>query len=600
MADNKDILTPGQYGEEGCDQTNPIVDTSQYLEKDNYLGEFESEAEKEIARVNLGVPDVDSVYQKIESDNQAKKFIQEAMQLHLNTDDPHGILPQVNDKLKGIVKDDGTTPFKAPQAGIDPISDYHLVTKRFVTSLLRSHLEDNDPHHIMELVNEALTEYVKASQVYFKDEVYTKAELSKMLNDYLKNDGTTPFKRPQLGIDPKTDGHLTTKRYVDNLIQEHLVEIDPHGFLTTLNKRLALYYKKTETYSKAETYSRIQLDSIINALVRDAAKNIMDEHIYASDPHGTLQAVKNEHYVKRDGSIPFTQPQKGQEAIEDDEFVTLGQIKALIGDPDDPDNPGIIGGGCEGWKTSGPVQTTVGFVEDNTQLPEKLTCQEIFDLIFYGKGIDVNSPEYWPIGESCPVEMIIHGAVADIQLIELYQNGELIGTYTPEQFESGSYTDTSLPLNVDTTTFTFKVCYMNGTCLEATSVTKIGYYSFVGLLPKWYSGSNLNYEYLQQLAADDPLNNENILFTDLTLTKRYQFSSPGDPKHLFIMIPKSDNKTLYQLVTPSQQFGIDAFDVISDLPIVYPGGSTKVYTVYIYREALTGLNIEVTFKFDKN
>lgn len=41
--------------------------------------------------------------------------------------------------------------------------------------------------------------------------------------------------------------------------------------------------------------------------------------------------------------------------------------------------------GCEGWKTSGPVQTTVGFVEDNTQLPDHLTCQEIFDLIFMEK-----------------------------------------------------------------------------------------------------------------------------------------------------------------------------------------------------------------------
>ena len=195
--------------------------------------------------------------------------------------------------------------------------------------------------------------------------------------------------------------------------------------------------------------------------------------------------------------------------------------------------------------------------------------------------------------------MTIHGSVADVQLIELYQNGELFGAYTPDLFESGTYTDTSLPLEVDTSVFTFKVCYMNGTCLEATSTTHIGYYSYVGLLPKWYTGANITYEYLQQLIAEDPVNNGNVLFTELNYTKRYQFDSPGDPKHLFIMVPKSDNKTLYQLVTPSQQFGIDAFDVIADLPLVYPGGSTKVYTVYIYREALTGLNIEVTFKFDK-
>lgn len=111
-------------------------------------------------------------------------------------------------------------------------------------------------------------------------------------------DGTTPFKRPQLGIDPKSDGHLTTKRYVDNLIQEHLYDIDPHGFISTLNDRLSKYYRKTETYSKSETYSRQQLDSIISGLVRDAANSVLDEHIHSYDPHGTLQSVKNEHYVK--------------------------------------------------------------------------------------------------------------------------------------------------------------------------------------------------------------------------------------------------------------------------------------------------------------
>ena len=66
------------------------------------------------------------------------------------------------------------------------------------------------------------------------------------------------------------------------------------------------------------------------------------------------------------------------------------------------------------------------------------------------------------------------------------------------------------------------------------------------------------------------------------------------------MVPKEDGKILYQMSTPSQQFGIDAFDVIKDLPLIMDDGSTVVYTVYIYRETITGLNnVEVTFKFDK-
>lgn len=589
MAD-KDILTPGVQDE--C--TQPIVEneTPTYLEKDNYLGEFESEVEKELVRTNLGVPSLEDTFNKTETSNEAKRIIQEALQQHLNAEDPHSILPQVDDKLNGTVKNDGSTPFILPQTGVDPITEYHLTTKRFVENLLKSHLDSSDPHNIMSLVEEALGEYVKASQVYFKKEVYNREEVNSLLDPFVKMDGTTPFKRPQLGVDPKSSGHLTTKRYVDNLISEHLYDVDPHGFISTLNDRLSKYYRKTETYSKAETYSRKQLDSIISGLVRDAAKAVLDEHIYASDPHGTLDSVRKEHYVKRDGSVPFTQPQSGVDAAKDEDLVTLRQLKSYIESLE-------LSGQCGGWITSGPVQTTVGFVEDNTQLPEHLTCQEIFDLIFYGKEIEVKSPEYWAGEEGCPVEMYIHGAVVDALSIELYQNDELIGTYTYDQFVDGKYTETSLPLTSEVTTFKLKVCYLNGTCLEATSTTKIGYFSYLGLLPKWYSGSNINLEYLNELIASDPVNNIQFLFSEDTVSHRYKFNSPEDPKHIFIMVPKSDNKVLYQMSTPSQQFGTDAFDIIADLPIVYSNGVTKVFTVYIYREVLFGLNnVEITFKFD--
>lgn len=45
MAD-KDILTPGAGGE--CAQPITTAEPTNYLEKDNYLGEFESEVEKSL------------------------------------------------------------------------------------------------------------------------------------------------------------------------------------------------------------------------------------------------------------------------------------------------------------------------------------------------------------------------------------------------------------------------------------------------------------------------------------------------------------------------------------------------------------------------
>lgn len=596
MADTT-ILVPGNPGGE-CNPSISIEDTSKYLIKDNYLGEFEENFEKEIARENLGVYGKTDVYTQDETLLVIKESNKELLDNHLDADDPHGIIPQIEPRFNGLVRDDGTTPFTQPQTGVDPISDFHLTTKRFVSSLLTGHLGKTDPHNIMPLVQEALKEYIKATQVYNKKEVYTRKEVEGLIGGFVKKDGTTPFIKPQLGVTPLSDNHLSTKKYADDLMRSHMVDIDPHGFGSILSQKMSNYYKKSETYSKAETYSRAQISLIINELVRDAALSAIEEHINQYDPHGVLREIDSRNYVKRDGSVPFTSPQKGIDATEDDELITLRQLKELIGDPEDPDNPGQIGG-CEGWKTSGPVQTTVGFVEDNTLLPEKLSCQEVLDLIFYGKGIDVKSPAYCAHGQTVPVTMIIHGSTALIQYGELWQDGVQIGIYSKEDFAGGEYTVDSLPITKDTP-FTFKVMYENGTELQAQCMTKVAYLAFIGLLPKWYNGSNVTYDYLLDLIVDDPLNNTIDTSGDSIseIKQKYSFSSPGELKHPFVALPK-DYPNLVQLITPSQNFGLEAFDIISDIPMRIPGvAGDKIYKIYIYREALVALNVEVTFKFN--
>jgi hypothetical protein len=69
--------------------------------------------------------------------------------------------------------------------------------------------------------------------------------------------------------------------------------------------------------------------------------------------------------------------------------------------------------------TSGPVLTTVGYVEDNASLPRELTLQEIMDAIFYGKTIEVVAPEIAVVGSSVEVSMHIRGN-ATISSAELY------------------------------------------------------------------------------------------------------------------------------------------------------------------------------------
>lgn len=584
MADNV-ILTPGGSGNE-CVTPAQEVDTSQFLKRDNYFGEYESESDKQIARTNLGVPSTEEVYDKTSANLQILQAVKQSMDTHLATEDPHNILPQIEGKFDGLVKQDGTTPFTAPQTGVDPIQDLHLTTKRFVTELMNSHLAKTDPHNVIPLVEEILKVYVTADQIYKKVELYTRAQTDDLLKNVVKRDGTTAFLKPQLGVTPLADGHLSTKKYVDDVMFSHLVDADPHGFVTLLNQRLNNYFKKTETYSKAETYSRNQLDAIISQLVVDAARGAIEEHVNQYDPHGTLKEIYSKHYVQRDGSVPFTAPQKGVPAVEDDELVTKSQLQ-----------DSIVGESI--WITSGPVQTTVGFVEDNMDVGEKLNLQEIMDAIFYGKSVDVMSPPFAPLGSVVDVDMFIRGSVGIVQYAELLQNGTAIGTYTKDQFEMGQLTVQSLPINEDTT-FTFRVYYPNGTYLEDTCETKVAFDVFVGILPKWFPASSVSYDYLMELVTSDPTNNS-IDHTGSAadeIKHKYDFSSPTELKQIFIAMPK-DYPDLIQMTTPSQQFGIEAFDIISDIPFEVPGlDNSKIYKIYVYKESLVTLNLEVTFKFD--
>ena len=211
MADNS-ILTPGGSGNECINPVNEQIDTSQFLKVDYRLGEFESESDKQIARINLGAAGINDVYDKTSADLKTLEAVKTSMDTHLATEDPHNIIPTIESKLEGFVKEDGTTPFLAPQTGVDPLTDFHLTTKRFVTALMDSHLAKTDPHNIIPLVEEILKVYVTTDQIYRKVELYTREQVDDLIKNFVRRDGTTAFLKPQLGVTPVADGHLSTKK----------------------------------------------------------------------------------------------------------------------------------------------------------------------------------------------------------------------------------------------------------------------------------------------------------------------------------------------------------------------------------------------------
>ena len=588
MADDS-ILTPG-YQEIKDPSTKPL-DTINYLEKDNYLSEFESEGEKAVVRENLDVYSKDSVYNKTESDTLLDRTIKEAFDKYLNMEDPHGILPTVEEMIEGVVRNDGSTPFLAPQQGVDPVQDYHLATKRFVTRLLTEHTDAEDPHRILPEVEDMLEQYVKQSQVYFKNQLYTKNEIDQQSGQYIKRDGSTPFTKAQIGADPQIDSHLATKRYVDAVMYKHLVDVDPHGFIAILNKRLAQYAKVSNVYDKSQTYSRVQIDSIIRSLVHDAAKEAIIDHVSEFDPHNILAEVRKLKYTKQDGTTPFKAPQKGVDAVDPQDLVTLHQVEEKIseqlGEPEQPT-----------WITSGPVEAQVGMVKEGDTLASSITFQEAMDAIFYGKRVKLTVPELSSVGESFPITLCIQGSLATVDYAEIWQNGKYLATITKEDLEeSGCVTVDGLPIDSDSEV-TAKVFYTNGSIHEVTETVSVALPVFIGIIPRWKFGNTVTYNQLLELSLEDSKNNK---FYDKgihlqSIEHSYDFDEDREQK-IIVALPVTYNN-LAEMSNSAQVVTADAFEVIDQIPFQVPGSTSDIiYKIYIYKQDLYSLNTTMKFKF---
>ena len=591
MADNS-ILTPGYQDPIETPVTSPPQEDC--LIKDNLLSEYETEEEKSVVRENLNVPSKDSVYSRQDVDTQVSEKIRATIQEYLNMEDPHGILPTVAEMIADMVKSDGSTPFTAPQTGVDPQTAQHLTTKNYVDKLVREHVNADDPHNILPEVAILLEKYVRITDVYVKSQLYTKQDIDNQAKDYIRKDGSTPFTKAQIGADPQIDSHLATKRYVDKSLYNHQVDVDPHGFLTILNQRLASYAKKKDVYDKTQTYSRTQIDSIIHNLVNETIDASLQS--FMDTVNDKFEYIRLQKYVKQDGSVPFRRPQAGVDAVEEEHLTTLRQLNQAVEDLEQNLTEQIQAKECL-WKTSGPVESTVGHIDDNTPVPATMSLQEVLDAIFYGKGISISAPDYVTINNKVPITLCVHGSTGLIDVAELYQDGKLTISFVKEDFENGCVTVDSLPI-IEDTEFTFKVTYTNEAVHEESITVKAALPIFVGLLPKWKFGNMITWNYLEELASEEPNNNQFINSSNNLnqISINYSFQD-AKLRHPFIVVPVS-YPDLDNMSTTPQRFGIDAFDVIDMIPLQVPGIEKDIiFKIYIYRQALSSLNQEVTFNF---
>lgn len=554
------------------------------------LGEF-NDGQKALARENLDVYDRNTVYTKQASDEKLNETIKKAFEKYLNEEDPHGILPEVRQMIEGFVRADGSTPFTAPQRGVDPVQDFHLATKRFVTKILRDHINDDDPHRVIPQVEDMLEQYVKQADVYFKSQLYTKNEIDQQSGKYIKKDGSTPFTKAQIGADPQIDSHLTTKRYVDQVIYNHLVDVDPHGFIAILNNRLATYAKTSNVYDKSQTYSKVQIDSIIRSLVHDAAREAIIDHLNEFDPHNILAEVRKEKYVKQDGTIPFRAPQKGVDAVDPQDLVTLHQVEEKIGEQLGELEQPV-------WITSGPVEAQVGMVKEGDTLASSVTFQEAMDAIFYGKRVKLTVPELSNIGESFPITLCIQGSLATVDYAEIWQDDKYLVTITKEDLEeSGCVTVDGLPIDSNSEV-TAKVFYTNGSTHEVTETVSVALPVFIGIIPRWKFVNTVTYNQLLELSLENPKNNKfyNKGIHLQSIEHSYNFDEDREQK-IIVALPVTYNN-LAEMSNSAQVVTSDAFEVIDQIPFQIPGSTSDViYKIYTYKQDLYSLNTTMKFKF---
>ena len=556
---------------ESGDAGDPEV-VSTYLQVENALTELVENGYTALARTNLDVYSKGEVNELVGSNKTEIDSLSESTDRSIEA--INNDLDTIRRTQDEYVKKDGSTPFESIQEGVTPNDNIKaaLVTVDYIVKKLASYPSELKMEQRIGEVLTQLDAYALNSEVYKKDNTYSQAQIKNLLDKYVKTDGSTPLKAPQEGQYPKLRAHLSTKGYVDDIIKAHKNETDPHGLQATINTKLTNYYKKSETYTKAQTYSRLQIDAIIDKLVAQACEDLIQTHINTTQ-HLSSQEVQQ--IVKIYSSTHLVT----KDDLEDAKAETSQIIK---------DNSPI-------WKTSGPVLTTVGFVEDNTELPAEMTMQEILDSIFYGSKISISVEETMALGEQAEILLCMHGGLST-DSISLYQNEEVIEAFTDDDFADGCITVLSKPITEDTT-FTFKVIYSNGLEQIETATVRVLATSFIGLLPKWKFGNTITMEYLEELAAGDKQNNKFITIAEPEVTHSYNFKDPL-LQHFFIAVPSSQGE-LKEVATASQRFDVDAFNVIDAIPLHIASIDTDIiYTIYIYKQALSSLNQDITFKFE--
>lgn len=568
------------------------------LMHENLLSEFTDE-ELKLVLENLGVYPKSKVYTIDEIVSYVKEQLEDAINKHIEQGDAHNVARMIADALEGYIKSDGSISFTSRVQGVEPLENDDLSTKEYVDKVMALHLNENDPHEIMNKVNELLRFYILKDDAASKNEVYTQEQVNSLIRNFVDADGEKGFNKAVLGKYPLLKDHLSTKSYVDDVMLEHNKVDDAHGLKTYITDKLEDYVTKELVYTKSETYTRKQIDVKIEDIATPVVQNLINNHLLSDDPHGTLAAVREMSFIKSNGSVPFTSPQKGVNGVASNDLITKAQLDKVEKKFDDILNDQMVN--PNQWTPSGPVQASVGLVQRGYEFNEPMTLQQVIDAFFYGKSTSIECQEYCQFGEAIPVTVTVR-PTSMIDEVKVYQDERLIGHYNSEDFDdSGCIVLDSLPITAQCVNFRLEVIFTNGTKCADYDTCCVAHALYIGAMPKWLAGSSTSIEYLNQLCLSDPTNNKKFFLGDKHCEYEiaYNFNTPNEPKSIFIAMPLSYPNLDY-IYTRSQQIDASHFVTIDNIPYTLPDGQIVIYKLYIFPEGITEMNMNVIYKLECN
>lgn len=584
-----DILKGGQQQVCNSVPVSDEIDLTDFLRHSQYLGEFSEEAllpdgttfnEKAKARDNLDIYSRSEVEDMVDTEHDHMlDTVNSTMRSHLDATDPHGDRAYTDSKIQ-----------QQSQTINTQINTVRSNLESTITRSLLGYLKSGDFETFKSQITRDIA--LQLDSVYKKNKVYTKEEINSLNQQFVKKDGSVPFIKPQEGIDPKLDRHLATKRYVDNAFSHATDFLNNIEFRTWINQKLAAYAKLSDTYSRDTIDNKLEdlVDSVVDTAVNRALTDILQTHINAEDPHGD-RAYVDANFVSKE-SLSELSP----EDIPNVTNTLREEITSEINQSIEEAQPV--------WETSGPVQATVGFVEDGSDFDGKaFTLQGIMDAIFYGKLVQIHAAEQVVLGSTTDVTVSIHGSTETVRTIIIKQGNTVIAELEASDLDNTGQATVRSNYIMEDTTFTVEVYYYDiSSPTTASTIVKVGYGVFVGIIDKYTSASTITWADLKQLTLSDPTNNKFFATAgdgvpDIEMD--FDFAS-STYKQILVAVPAT-HPSISEMSTSSQQFGIDAFNVINQIPLSFEleSGDTQsvLYKYMVYKEGIITLSTKVTFKF---